>query len=158
MVAIVGITGAVAASRLGGGGRQSRDNRVWAQRITHTLEQARARAVATRRYYRVTIVPAVITIDQSSDLLTWTNEAVQTAPSESLVWKTGTLAAAPGAQDATPHTVRFAFDFTVQVDGSATNNNAHIYVREKHPTVSRAGDPYRISVLPSGTVRLYENW
>jgi prepilin-type N-terminal cleavage/methylation domain-containing protein len=158
VVTILGVIAAIGASRMGARGRGSRDSQAWARRVTSTLEQARSRAVATRRVYRVTVSPGELRVESSPDRTVWTLEQRQQAPSEALVWDTRTVAGAPGTQSAVPHTIELNFDFTVRVDGSATNDNANIYIAGRQATLNHAGTRYRIQVLPSGTVRMLEGW
>ena len=157
VVAILGICAAVFAGRLGGKGRASRDNRAWAQRITSVLEVARARAVASRKPYRVTVAPAQLLVE-SFDGTSWTTENTVLAPAESRVWETRLSLAAPTAQSPATHTVRFAPDFTVMIDGSASNQFASIYVAGLNTNTVRAGTPFRITVVGSGAVRMLEGW
>lgn len=156
VIAIIGIAAAVAAGRLNGKGRQSRDAQRLAERITTALERARINAVSTRSEHRVVLAPA--TGDYHIDQLvagTWTQVERVALVQEAKVWDTKATMGAPGAQSGTQHIIRFRPDFTVDLDGGPAIN-AHVYVSGVRD--SYEGHAFRIHVNGAGTVRMYENW
>jgi prepilin-type N-terminal cleavage/methylation domain-containing protein len=154
VIAIVGIAAAVAAGRLGGKGRASRDADRFSERITSAFERARIQAVATRLDFRVVVGPTSVVISQSNGSGGWNVVERVVPPREAMVWDTKASHVKPTAASSTPHTLNFKKDFTFDLDGGP-GVNAHVYVSGVGASTQQS---FRIFVNAAGTVRRFENW
>jgi len=155
VIAIVGITAAVAAGRLTGRGRQTRDAQRFAERITSALERARIGAVSARTEYRMVINPTLAVVEAKNNVGAWIEQERVAASTEAKVWDVKATNVAPVAAASPPHIIRFRPDFTCDLDGGPAIN-AHIFV--SGVLNKDEGRRFRVYVNGVGTVRMFESW